>query len=106
MGCTGQGRDRTEDRDRIVYHKDADSQEEAELSTAILMALDSLSGFDIESSDTVVFDHIDLDALDELFGPVGEAPRHGQITFAIDQYEVTVTAAGAVTIRARSEPGE
>lgn len=65
------------------------------------MALDSVSGYDVENSDTVVFDHVDLDALDELFNtPDDEVPR-GRVTFPVEQYEVTVTATGEITIRTR-----
>lgn len=87
------------DDDTVVYHSGG-SNEEA-LSTSVLEALDSVPGFDIENSDSVVFDHVDLDALDDLFtASTGETPR-GTVTFPIDDYEVTVTADGEVTVRAR-----
>lgn len=100
MDSAGKEKDQAEDRDRIVYHTEPDSRE-TEISTSILMALDSIPGYDIEDSETVVFDHIDLDALDELFSPLDGRPRSGQITFDIDKYEVTATASGAITIRTK-----
>lgn len=99
MASAGKGKDRAEDGDRVVYHTAPDSPDAVELSTSILLALDSIPGYDIEDSETVVFDHIDLDALDELFSPVDGNPRNGQVTFDIEQYEVTATAAGEITIR-------
>lgn len=87
------------DDETVVYHS-GKSDGEA-LSTSVLEALDSVPGFDIENSDSVVFNHVDLDALDDLFtAPIGETPR-GRVTFPIDDYEVTVTAAGEVIVRAR-----
>lgn len=82
----------------IVYRTTVDLENGMELSTGILMALDSVPGYDIENSDTVVFDHVDLDALDELFTAVDGTQRQGQVTFPVDRYQVTVTAAGEITV--------
>ena len=101
MASAGKGEDQTERCDRIVYHAAPESHEETELSTAILLALDSIPEYDIENSDTVVYDHIDLDALDELFRPTDGTPRSGEVTFGVDRYEVTATAAGEITIRTK-----
>ncbi|MFW5974436.1 MAG: HalOD1 output domain-containing protein [Natrialbaceae archaeon] len=75
-----------------------DPEDWSELSTSVLMALDEVPGYDVESADRVVFDSIDLEALDNLFRPVEGAERTGRVTFPIDGYEVTVTAAGEITI--------
>lgn len=82
----------------IVHRSQHDLRDETNLSTSVLIALNSGLGYDLENGDTVVFDHIDLDALDELFQPVNGTPREGRVTFPVDQYEVTVTAAGEITI--------
>lgn len=101
MASAGDGTDESEPegRDRIVYRSEPDSPGEEMLSTRILMALDSVPRYDAESSETVVFDYVDLDAIDELFSPTNGKPQDGQITFEIDQYEVTATAAGAITVK-------
>lgn len=84
----------------VVYQTTTDL-EETELSTAVLMALDSVPGYDIESSETVVFDCIDLDALDELFTAAGSDRQYGQVTFPVEEYQVTATAAGEITVCVR-----
>ena len=86
----------------VIFRSSPDPKAEAELSTRILMALDSISEYDIENGGSVVYDYIDLDALDELFTPTDETGRNGKVTFCIDQYEITATADGAVTISRRS----
>ena len=83
----------------VVYQSSSDSTSDDSLSTRVLMALDEIPGFDAEHGDTIVFDHIDLDALDDLFGPINESQRTGQVTFPVDGYEVTATADGEITIR-------
>lgn len=86
--------------DEAVLHRSTVS-DDIELSTGILMALDSVSGYDIENSDSVVFDYVDLDALDELFTAADDDSPQGRVTFPVDQYQVTATAGGEITIRAR-----
>lgn len=88
----------TKEDSTIVHRSQHDLQDGTKLSTSVLMALDSIPGYDIENGETVIFDHVDLDALDELFRPVSGTPREGRVTFPVDQYEVTVTAAGKITI--------
>lgn len=87
--------------ERIVYRTTVDPQGGTELSMGVLMALDSVPGYDIENSETVVFEHIDLDALDELFSAVNGTQRLGHVTFPVDRYQITVTAAGEITVRNR-----
>lgn len=83
----------------VVHRSRHDPTGETALSTSVLVALDSIPGFDLENSDTVIFDHVDLDALDELFRPVSGGRRTGRVTFPVDGYEVTATADGEITIR-------
>lgn len=79
----------------VVYQTTA-NLDETELSTAILMALDSVPGFDIENSEAVIFDSVDLDALDELF--TASDSHRGQVTFPAGEYQVTATAGGEITV--------
>jgi len=87
------------DRDTIVYQTRHDVTVDHSLGTSVLMALDELPELDLENTDTVLFDHIDLDALDDLFRPVTGNKRNGRVTFTIEDYEVTATANGRITIR-------
>lgn len=98
MANSGEGASWGEKNGTVVYRSTVDL-EETELSTAILIGLDSVPGYDVENSDTVVFDHIDLDALDELFISAGIDEPQGRITFPIEEYRVTATAAGEIIIR-------
>ena len=83
----------------IVYRSEPDTHEKTRLSTSILDALDSVPDYNVENSETVVFDHVDLDALDELFTRVDKTSRQGTVTFPVAEYQVTATAAGEITVR-------
>lgn len=99
MSHAGKGDCEAERDGPAVYRTTVDPHNGTELSTGVLMALDSVPGYDIENSDTVVFDHVDLDALDELFTTGDGTQRQGRVTFPVGRYEVTVTAAGEITVR-------
>lgn len=98
MSHAGKGGCQGESDGTIVNRTTVDPENGTELSTGVLMALDSVPGYDIENSDIVIFDHVDLDALDELFTAVDGTPQQGQVTFPVDRYQITVTAAGEITI--------
>jgi hypothetical protein len=97
MSHAGEDEGRTDANGTVVYR--SDGQEDRKLSTAVLEALDSVPGYDIENSDTVVFEHIDLDALDELFTTTNGTSRQGEVTFSVGEYRVTATADGEVIVR-------
>lgn len=82
----------------VVHRSEHDVHGDTEISTSVLMALDSLPGYDIEG-EQIVFDHVDLDALDDIFSPVDGETRTGHVTFTTGAYEVTATANGEITIR-------
>lgn len=90
----------------VVHHSQHDVLGDEELSTSVLMALDSLPEYDVESGDMIVFDQVDLDALDDIFRPVGGTSRAGQVTFVTGNYEVTATSDGEITICERSGNGD
>lgn len=98
MSRTGK-RDSRVNMDRSVVYQTTSDLDETELSAAVLLALDSVPEYDVENSDAVVFDYVDLDALDELFTTDGSETPRGQVTFPVDDFEVTVTAAGEIIIR-------
>lgn len=91
-GCQNEG--------AVVYR--STGNDHTELSTSVLMALDSVPGYDMENSETVVFDHIDLDALDELFSQAERTSRQQKVTFPVADYKVTATATGEITISRHS----
>lgn len=72
------------------------------LSTSVLMALDSLPGFDAEMNADVLFTQVDPDALDALFQSTSTGMRSsGRVSFPIDDYHVTVNGDGDIVIRER-----
>lgn len=89
------------DTGSTVYTAQHDPETDGKLSTTVLMALDSVPDIDIEDSEFVVFDYIDLDALDSLFD-VAETNQTGEVRFTIDNYDVSVMAAGEVIITERN----
>ena len=88
----------TED-DSLVYQTEHSPDDDIALSTSVLLALEEVPEFDVSDSENVLFDDIDLDALDDLFSPVGGKPRRGHVTFPAGNYSVTVTASGQISIR-------
>lgn len=91
--------------DSVLYRDHYDPSSE-DLSTNVLLALDEVPEFDAESGDSVVYDFVDLDALDDLFSSTTDERSH--VTFGIEDLTVTVTADGEITIRSddgRPNPG-
>lgn len=88
-----------DDESSVIYRTEHDPDDGTPLSTSLLMALESVPEFDVKNGETIVFDYIDLEALDNLFRSEGEAENTGHVTFPAGQYDVTVTAAGKITVR-------
>lgn len=83
----------------VVYRTEHDTDA---LSTSVLMALDSLPGFDAKADEEMLFTRVDPDALDALFQSNATAARaSGRVSFPVDDYHVTVSAAGSIVIRER-----
>ena len=87
-----------EDRDHIVYQTSYDTETGKSLSKAVLQALEAVEGFELVDGQTVVYEAIDLDALDALFGREASSPD-AFVSFPLEEYWITVSAGGAVTIR-------
>lgn len=81
----------------VVYEQEFDETEA--VTTNVVLALDSLPEFDAESSEAVLFEHVDPDALDALFQSAPGAERtDGAVTFPVGDYEVSVRASGEVVV--------
>lgn len=91
--------EREADEPTVVYRAEYNPDDGTALSTSVLMALESVPEFDMEDGDTVVFDYIDLDALDDLFRPASAGDRGAHVTFPAGEYSVTVSATGEITVR-------
>lgn len=82
---------------QVIHLSEAEAGATYQLSTRVLMALDELDGYDAENPDQTLFDAIDPDALDGLFKP--DADSGGSVTFTVESYQVTATAAGEVMVQ-------
>lgn len=92
----GDNRSATEQA-QVIHLPETETGTTHQLSTRVLMALDELPGYDVENPDHTLFGAIDPDALDALFGP--DPDSDGSVTFTIEGYRVTATAAGAVVVQ-------
>jgi hypothetical protein len=81
-----------------VYRTTHDADAGTPLSKAVLDALESVDGFDLVDGSTVIYDAVDLDALDALFGRSGSSPD-AFVSFPLEGYWITVSAGGTVTVR-------
>lgn len=72
-----------------------------QLSTAVVMALTTVTGGDSGDIGVPLYDVIDPDALDNLFSDKHDgSPRTGgKVVFTILNYEVTVQSYGEIVIR-------
>jgi hypothetical protein len=77
---------------------------EEPLSTAVVMALAEVAGDDPAEVGMPLYDAIDPDALDNLFGDKHDgSPRMGgEVVFTILDYEVTVHSYGEIVVRERN----
>lgn len=89
-----------------VLHRTTHDTADGDVSTSVLVALDSLTDFDARESEDLLFDSVDPDALDRLFVRTPDSDRtSGWVTFPIGEYHVAVSAAGDIVIRdADSQP--
>ena len=96
-------RDRTPDShgDAVVATAKYDTDGGTELSTSVLMTLDEIPEYDIENTNDVIVRHVDLEALDDLFTPTSDAEPEGYVSFPVNEYGVTVTANGDITVTER-----
>ena len=89
---------------RVVARK-VPPDERSRPSNTVLAALDSLPGYDLETSDHVLADSIDPDALDALFRSRDEGRRDsGRVVFPLASYLVTVKANGEVVVTTSGSP--
>lgn len=86
------------DSDRVAARMTSSDADKCPSKT-VVAALDSLPDYDAETSDQVLADAVDPDALDSLFRTLDDSPRdHGQVVFPMAGYEVTVRASGEVLV--------
>lgn len=86
-------------RDYLVRRTTTDFDDDVGLSTRLLLTLEAVPGYDLEDGDTVVFDHVDLEALDDLFRPMEGTSQDGHVRFTVDDFAITATADGEITVR-------
>ena len=79
-------------------HHDFDGP--AKLTTTLAHAISDVSGIDVTDTGFHLTDHVDPDALDQLFRPKDDGtPRmNGHLTFTVWGYEVTIYSDGQIAI--------
>ena len=93
-----------QNRGRVVTRQ-VPADDRSRPSNTVLAALDSLPGYDPETSDHVLADSIDPDALDALFrSRDGGRRESGRVVFPLASYQVTVTASGEVIVTVGGSP--
>jgi len=87
----------------VVQH---DFDGSAKLTTTLAHALSDVSGMDVTGTGFTLYDHVDPDALDQLFRPKEDgSPRmSGQLTFTVWNYQVTVYSDGRIAIVPPQQP--
>jgi len=85
-----------------TYYAQHDFNGPAKLSTTVIHALSEVANVDTTNTESTLFQHVDPDALDDLFSPVDkDTPRtSGRMTLTIWGYEVTVYSSGQIAISA------
>jgi len=81
----------------VVQH---DFDGSAKLTTTLAHAISDVSGIDVTGTGFTLYDHVDPEALDQLFKPKADgSPRmSGQLTFTIWSHQVTVYSDGRIAI--------
>lgn len=85
--------EQSDDHEHDRYYPD----EDRELSTAILEAIEDRKGTDVSKVDFILYDDIDPDALDNLFRKDGTA--NTTVQFNTDDVTVTLWGDGGVEIQ-------
>lgn len=89
-----------------TYYAQHDFDGPAKLSTTLIHALSEVANIDMTGTETTLFQHVDPEALDSIFRPVGpEAPRsNGHVSFTVWGYSVTVYSNGYIVISVPQQP--
>ncbi|TYT61339.1 HalOD1 output domain-containing protein [Natrialba swarupiae] len=84
--------------DRYVFHHDGDGT--ATITTTIVHAIASIADIDVSQGEFSLYDSVDPDALDRLFGKKADGTERtgGHVAFTALEHEVYVYANGDVII--------
>lgn len=82
------------------YFLQHDFDGSAELTTTLVHAISDVTGIDVTDAGFTLNDHVDPDALDQLFKPKEDGtPRtNGHVSFTVWGYQVTVYSTGQIAI--------
>lgn len=88
------------------YHFYHDPGSAAKLSTTVAHALAEVMGLDVTDAGFVLYDSVDPDALDRIFGQTNQGtPRPpGHVVFTVDRFQITVYSTGQIVIRPPTGP--
>ena len=86
-----------------LYRAKHDRDRDGPLSDAVVEALAAVENVEPDELDLRLYDSVDGDALDRLYGVTAEKDAHLRVTFTIADYEVTVHDDGRVAVRERTD---
>lgn len=92
--------------DTQTYFVKHDFEGSAKLTTTLAHALSDVSGIDVTDTGFTLYDHVEPDALDQLFKPTkdGHPRMNGMLTFTVWGYQATVYSDGQIAIRPPQQP--
>jgi len=101
MNNNGPHPDRAPERasDQPTYVTTHDPDGPGKVSTKVIHALADAMGADVSETGFTLYDNVDPDALDRIFGSTGGADRPGgHVAFTVEGYRVTVYEDGRIAI--------
>lgn len=87
----------------ILYRARHDQARDGPISETIVRALAAVENVEPEELGTRLYDSVDPEALDCLYGTAAERSEHLRLAFTVGKYEVVVTDDGNCLVRERSD---
>jgi hypothetical protein len=85
--------------DQPTYVTTHDPDGPGKVSTKVIHALADVMGTDVSETGFTLYDSVDPDALDRIFGSTdGSGRPGGHVAFTVDRYRVTVYEDGRIAI--------
>jgi hypothetical protein len=90
-----------------TYYAQHDFDGPAKLSSTLIHAIAEVANADMTDTESTLFQHVDPDALNELFAPPGRdaSATNGHLRLDIWGYDVTIYANGQIIIAPPPHPG-
>jgi len=99
-------RDQYSGQETPTYYAQHDFEGPSKLSTTVVHAVAEVANVDITDTESTLFQHVDPDALDQLFRPAGQGVERtdGHVHLDIWGYDVAVYGDGQIVIASPPRP--